>query len=209
MATYTIYGDTADGDVRASSAAYSVARAAYPGVVHSGNSATYLQVGQELYLGVYYIYQGCIGFDTSSVSGTITSVTLDLYVSGDVSDTDFTVEARTADWASTVTGADYIAGGDISALPLRATLATSGITLNAYNSFTSESGFAASIGSSVKLMLFSDRNRAGTAPSGAESIGVGSGDRTPQATYAPRLTIVTTTPGAVGTRRRPSGLYVR
>ncbi len=210
MATYTIYGDTADGDLYTSSPAYASARTTYPGSsLLSGNSATFAAVGQELNAGTYYIYQACIGFDTSSVSGTVSSATLDLFIHNDQSATDFTIEARTADWASAVTVADYIVGGDIAALPLRASLATSGITTGQYNSFTSDSSFPGSIGSSVKLMLFSDRNRTANAPSGAEYIGFRTGDMTPQATYAPRLTITTLTPAATPRRRRPSGLYVR
>lgn len=206
MATYTIYGDTADGDVYNGfdDHGYAAARTHYPGSINSGDTALYAAVGQDFSGGFYYIYQSCIGFNTSSVTGTIVSATLDLFIHNDQSTTDFTIEARTADWASAVTGADYIVGADISALTLRASLATSGITTGAYNSFTSESGFPASIGSSVKLMLFSSRTTANTAPSGAEYIGFRTGDHA----SPPRLTIVTAS-GPPGTRRRPKGLYVR
>lgn len=210
MATYTIYGDLADGDVYASSPTYAAARTMYPATgLLSGNSQTYFGVGQELYTGTYTVYQAFIGFDTSSVSGTVTSATLDLYVQNDLSTTDFTIEARTCDWAAAVAANDYIVGGDISTFTLRATLATSGITGSQYNSFTSESGFPASIGSSVKLLLSSDRNRTGNAPTGPEVVYFSSADRTPQATYAPRLTIVTAVPGASPGRRHPRGLYAR
>lgn len=210
MATYTIYGDPADGDLYATASVYSAARTMYPATtLYSGNSATGAVVGQELYLGSYYIYQAFIGFDTSSVSGTVTSATLDLFIYNDLSATDFTIEARASDWASAVTTADYIVGGDISPSTLRATLSTSGITVGQYNSFTSESGFPASIGSSVKLLLCSDKNRLGTAPTAQDAVVFRTGDMTPQATYAPRLTITTLSPASVSRRRRPSGLYVR
>lgn len=208
MATYTFYGDTADGDVYNSGAVYSSARTSAIGAgLNSGNSAEYAAVGQDYSGGTYYLIQSCIGFDTSSVAGTILSATLDLFIHNDQSATNFTIEARAADWGASVTGADYIVGGSISGFTLRASLATSGITAGQYNSFTSESGFPASIGASVKLMLFSDRNTAGTTPSGAEYIGFRTGDHASK----PRLTIVDDTPvPAIPTqRRRPSGLYVR
>lgn len=212
MATYTIYGDTADGDVYALSGTYATARTMYPASgLLSGNSSNDAGVGQELYLGNYYIYQAFIGFDTSSVSGTVTSATLDLYVHNDLSTTDFTIEARTADWAAAVTTADYIVGGDISSLTLRASLATSGITAGQYNSFTSESSFPASIGSSVKLLLSSDKNRTGTAPTGQDAVYFKTGNMTPQATYAPRLTIVTnaSAPLRPASVKATRGLYTR
>lgn len=209
MATYVFYGDTADGDVYNGGVNYATARTNATGsALNSGNSAEYAAVGQQKSGATYYLIQSCIGFSVTGVAGTILSATLDLYIHNDQSATDFTIEARGADWGATVTSADYIVGGSISGSTLRASLATSGITANAYNSFTSEAGFAASIGSSVKLMLFSDRNTAGTTPTGDEYIGFRTGD---YAAARPRLTIVddTPTPAIPTQRRRPRGLYVR
>lgn len=210
MATYTIYGVTTDGDVYAdSSFSYATARAKYPATaLTNGTSGTWMAVGQDYSVGIYYCYQGFIGFDTSSVSGTVSSVTLDMYVRNDVSTTDFTIEARAANWNGSVTTADYIVGADISSYALRASLATSGLSAG-YNSFTSDSSFPAAIGGTIYLTLMSDRQRTNNAPTGAEYVNLHSGDMTPQATYAPRLTVTTLSPAATPSRRRPSGLYVR
>lgn len=212
MATYTLYGDPLDGDIYQVSGSYATARTAYPGTLNSGNTATFAAAGQDFTGGQYWIYQACIGFDTSSVTGTITSATLDLYIHNDQSTTNFTIEARSADWGAAVAGNDYLISTDIASFSLRASLATSGVTAGQYNTFTSDSSFPGSIGSSVKLYILSDRNRTATTPTGAEYIGFRTGDMTPQATYAPRLTIVTTNASAPlrpASVKATRGLYTR
>lgn len=206
MATYTFYGGTADGDVYSGDANPVLARAGTGAELSllSGNSQTYFSFGQELAGATYYVYEAFISFDTSSVVGTPVSATLALYVSNDQSATDFTMTARAYDWGTTVTTADFVPAASMTSYSTRATLSTSGITVNAYNSFTSDSSFAAnSVSGTLRLLLHTDRNPLGTNPTGKEYVGCHSGD----GANPPRLTI-TTASGTYG-RRRPSGLYVR
>lgn len=204
MATYTLYGDTGDGDLYAGSATYLTARAG-SGIATflNGNSSAVLDWGQEKSGATYYCYEAFIKFDTSSVVGTVTSVTLSLYIYNDQSATDFTMEARVHPWGSVGTG-DWVAGASLSSGALRASLSTASITPNAYNDFTSDSSFVSNA-TNPQLILCSDRHGAGTAPTGREYVGADSAD----GTHPPKLTIVTTGGGSPSSRRRPSGLYVR
>lgn len=188
MATWTIYASTADGDVYSSGTA-AQARSGTGLTLLSGNSATYFSFGQEYASFVYYVYEAFIQFDTASVTGTVQSATLDLYISNDQSATDFTMKAAVYDWGTAVETTDFRSSTQLAALSgLRASLSTSGITANAYNAFTSDASFKDNAaGGTVKLALFSDRVASAIDPTGKEYVGCNSGN----GANPPRLTIVT------------------
>lgn len=167
MTTLTVYADLADGQIQSNNANYSTARSG-SALAATTNSATY-GVGQAP---TYYIYEIFESFDTSSVpvGSQISAVTLSLYLSSDTSTTDFTHEARVFDWGASLTTADWIAGADLGNYTLVATRATSGIAAG-YNDF-SDVAFTSNInaGGSTRIIINSDRHRAGTTPTQVETV---------------------------------------
>lgn len=190
MTTTTIYGSTADGNIQSSSATYSTARSGGGTLVAA--AAGTADVGQNVAAAVYYLYEGFIQFDTSSIpdNDTITAVELSLYVYQDSSTTDFTVNARLYDWGAALTSADWVAGASASGNTLAATLATSGATDDAYNAFTSEDAFKANINKTgtTYLVLTSSRFENGDVPTGDERLLFRSGSYT-GTTYDPKLVV--------------------
>ena len=158
--TYTIFGDTSDGFVSGTTQA--------GGIVEAFSANTSMFVGQE----PGNFGEGFLSFDTSTVVGTITAVTLSLYGHTDTSTTDFTVEARLHDWGPTLESSDWVAGASLGTKTLLATLSTVGFTTAGYNNFTSEAAFASNINQSgfTRFLLCSNRHRTLTAPSGTEHI---------------------------------------
>ena len=150
--TYTIYADASDGYINATAG----------NADGNGDNAfaagAQLQVGQNVGLG----YQAFLGFDTSTVVGTVTSVTLSLYGGTDASTTfDFVMEVRAHDWGTTVTTADWLSRATMATKTLVATLSTAGYSTSGYNTLTSEAAFLAAINTSgfTRLVLSSDRWR--------------------------------------------------
>lgn len=192
MATYVIYADAADGYVYAESTVYNTARAG-SGTKTAVAGNVEIDVGQYKSTTTYYVYEGFLSFDTSSVTGLPTSATLSVYVFDDgATSAEFTMNARAYDWGASLTTADFVAGASLSGSALRATLATSGITNNAYNDFTSESTFHSNVSNPVRLILSSSRTEAGTsdATNGySDYIGFRSTDQT-GTSNDPKLTIV-------------------
>jgi len=163
---------TADGRVRCSNATYTTARSG-GGTFATDTTATYMEVGQELFGGVYYCYEGFLQFDTSSIpsDATITSATLELYVvaANTSSSGAGILNVRVKDWGTTVTSADWVAGASVSGQTLVAHSASmSSLTPSAYNTLTDDA-LAANIvkAGATKFMVTSDRFEAGTAPTGA------------------------------------------
>lgn len=117
-------------------------------------------------------FEGFIRFDTSSVVGTITAVTLSLYGSTDQSTQDFTIEARAKAWTPPITTSEYVAPGSQGALTRLATRSTVGFTTSGYNVFTSDAAFLTNINQSgfTGIALFSDRHRTGQTPSTFENV---------------------------------------
>ena len=192
MATFVIYAASSDGYINSNSATYATARSG-GGTISAVTGAPNTYVGQYYGAPTYYVYEAFLQFDTSSVSGTVASATLAVYIEGDTSTTDFTINARAYDWGASLTTADFVAGASLSGNALRATRATSGLSVGAYNDFTSDSSFASNTADPVRLVLASDRTESNTAPTGAEYV-----DWYPVATSGttqdPKLTIVTVDP---------------
>jgi hypothetical protein len=190
-ATYTIYGQSVDGFIRSSNTNYTTARAGSNLAAFPGETTT--PFGQRLTGGTYFIFQGFLSFDTSSVVGTIQSVTLSLYGQADSSGTDFTMEARLHDWGTGITTADYVAGANVSSKTLLASLSTAGYTTSGYNDLASEAAFVSNINQSgvTRLLLVSSRFTAGTTPAGDEFVTTYAGAQT-GTTNDPKLVIVTT-----------------
>lgn len=169
MATYTIYSDTADGYIVSSSSTYSTARNG-TGTVAADSSASYIAPGQVYSGGNYNCYQTFLAFDTSGVAGIITSATLNLYAYSNDSDTDFTTRARMYDWGASLTSADFVAGGSLSALTEVANWNSSAYSAS-YNTFT-DVALPAHINQSgtTRMVLSSSRQEGNNTPSGREYV---------------------------------------
>ncbi|HEV2084852.1 MAG TPA: hypothetical protein VGR09_07205 [Gemmatimonadales bacterium] len=160
MPTTTIFGDPADGYNRSQDAAYAVARA-------TGTLAffgTILNVGQDN-SGIW-CQESLVGFDTSGLTGTVTAATLSLWCTSN--GTLFTAEARVFDWGTVADTADWVAGDSLAGLTLVATLPQA-FTVGAYNDFA-DVALAANINQAgfTRLLINSDRQRLGTAPTGTD-----------------------------------------
>lgn len=101
---------------------------------------TTLVVGQQITT-PYIIYESFLQFDVSGLRGRmVSSATLSLNLSADVSTTDFTVQARTHDWGAALAAGDFVAGSGLAAKTLLATLDTNGIgAADLEKSFTNNS----------------------------------------------------------------------
>lgn len=138
MAILTIKSETPDSHIRSSS--FDPATAAEAGSLSAGSSTTDIESGLENKLGTYKVREGFFYFDTS-ILGTvdINTVTLELWLDGDNSDTDFTLEARIgSSWAddAQLQTVDWVVGSALGSNTLVATLSSSGVTVKAYNTFT-------------------------------------------------------------------------
>ena len=160
MSTLTVYSDLVDGYIGSDSAVYLTARAGGGNLGVSTGADSIVQ-GQSL---GYNCFEGFISFDTSSIgAGTVTAATLSLYAKSDYSVVDFTVYARARDWGASLTTADWVAGADLSALPLLASVTTAGLSVAAYTALSSESAFVSNINTSgsTRIILTSARHEAG------------------------------------------------
>lgn len=157
--TTTVYADMS-GYVQSSSSNYSSTR--------SGNSlavdtalATFL-VGQRLIATEestdYMIWQGFLSFNTSSITGTVSSATLSVYCDT-ASDPGWSLEARTRSIGGSIGTSDWVAGSSLSALTLLASRAESAFG-GGYTALTSETAFLAAInqlGNTQMLLCSSDQ----------------------------------------------------
>lgn len=176
MPTTNVYVDATDGQISCTSATYSNAREG-TGTLSASTSATTGRVGQLLSGSNYICYELFGRFDLISagigVGDTITGASLICNIRADSSTTDFTLEARTRDWGTSLTTADYVAGSSLSGLTLLASIGTSGIG----NPFTMTNSGTALVDACttalagdgwVKMIFCSDRHGAGTTPTGNE-----------------------------------------
>lgn len=161
--TYTLFSGN-DGYIESNDSTYATARAGSGLALQTSAISAGQDVG-------YFIEQGFVSFDTSSVVGTVSSATLSLFVLTDNSTTDFTINARRLDYA-TLTTADFVAGASLGALPLLATLATAGLGTPVYNAFTSDGNFLTNINQSgtTGIVLSSAKTDANTAPTNTEIV---------------------------------------
>lgn len=173
MTTTTINANTTNyAEVQSESDPYSAARAG------SGSLSTItssIVVGQDGFTNDYLCYLLYLDFDTSAIpaGSIINSVTLKLCPSFDGSSTDFTLQARSFDFGTSVTTADYRPGATFATDPLLATLTTAGLTTGSYKSF-SENGttFRSNVvsGGHTRIVIGSSRFANGNTPTGQESV---------------------------------------
>lgn len=173
MASYTIYATRNSSATMRSrdTASYSNAR---DGLDTGGNSGLTGTSGFNMYVGQAdnsgstgwsYDATGLI-FDTSSVSGTVTSATLEIYAVSTVGTPDWDIEARVHNFGGAVTWpGDFVDADNLAAKTLLATLTKSAVTASAYNAFT-DVALAANIvtGGSTEIILASSRSRNADTP---------------------------------------------
>jgi hypothetical protein len=192
MASYVIYSDSSDNDINSTNATYSTARAGSS--LFLGISASYKSIGQYYSGGTYGCYESFFGFDTSVLGAhsSISTAVLSIYGQSDSSSTNFTVEARSYDWSTTVTTGDWVAGASLSALTSLATLATSGYVSEGYNNFT-DVAMPANVNKTgfTRIICCSSRMTNGDTPTTLEYVTVYEGGET-GTTKDPKLTITTT-----------------
>lgn len=178
MATKTVYSQLGDGHI------YSGDTAGYPTTSYAaalaGTGDTFAAlVNGDLKIGQYdtgsgdFIYQGYTSFDTTLPFGsTINSVTLSLYCTGDFStSSEFTVEVYNQSWLSSgLTTADWVDPSGLVVGNRLANIATTALSVSAYNAFTSEAGMIAAINTSgnTEFVVTASTSRTSTAPTGLE-----------------------------------------
>jgi len=223
VSTLVVYADTSDGAMVAgdyaanaggpASADYSAARsgtsslAAYTtdtgisvGQVHTDASWWDDDLGETFYSEQFWVYESFLSFDTSALTSgaTVSAAVLRVTSSGDVSTTDFDIQARLRDWGTSLTTADWVAGADLSGLTLLGSYATSsGFTANTGYDL-SDTAMAANVNKTgtTRMLLCSSRTVGNTAPTGDEFVSTYSSDYT-GTTRDPVLT-VTYAAGATG-----------
>lgn len=194
----TVFSGTNDGDLESTSETdYSTARAGTEGI-SANTSATTMVVGQALFVDdpffLFLCDEAFVSFDTSPIadSDVVSAVVLDLYLSSDFSDTDFTIEARSRDWGATLTTEDFVAGASLSSQTLLASISTSGIgSTGSYKTLTSQAAFLTAPNiktGTVYVMLCSSRMTNNNAPSGNEYVSLSSANAS-GTTQDPKLTI--------------------
>ncbi|MEY5097601.1 MAG: hypothetical protein RJA36_320 [Pseudomonadota bacterium] len=163
MPVYTINASTNFGYVRSQASNYANARGTSG--TKTAFSSTAQIIGQQLITGTNYLYESFLEFDTSGVTGTITSVELKVYLGNVVADNPFVAQARLYDFSTSVTTADWVPGADVAGDTLLATLASGAMSIGAYNSFTNVA-FPANINpsGSTRFYVTTDLFAAGTAP---------------------------------------------
>lgn len=165
MATYTITGTTGsvNSNIQSSSATYATALAGSS--LTLGGSTSVTSTGQRLLGGVYYVTQGFVKFDTSSIpdGATITAAVLKLTVDSIViTSGSVTAEARLFNWGADVTTADWQASWAANALA--ASLSVTGAS-SGQLSFTSEASFLSAIDKTGTTFLILGISEFGSAPS--------------------------------------------
>lgn len=213
MTTLTAYADAADEYLNSLDPAYATARSGGTLSV-SPDWTSVLEVGQRYYDTTgegdfaYAIREGFVGFDTSAIGDTdaISAAVLNVTSFEDNSDTDFTIQARLSDWGTSVTTADWVAGGSLSGLTLLATYATSsGFTANTAYDLASETAFTSNVNKtgSTRMLLCSSRTVGNNTPTGSEYVGIKSADTT-GTTSDPKLTVTYSAGGATWEPRQPA-----
>ena len=151
MAVTTLNATTNQGYVRSQASNYNNARA---GSGSKSLTQTTSQVaGQQLLGGTHYIDEAFLEFDTSTITGTISSVVLKVYITDIYADNSFTCQARLYDYGTSLTTADWVPGADVSGDTLLATLASGSMSANGYNSFANVA-FPANINTSGKTRIY-------------------------------------------------------
>ncbi len=159
-----------NGHLQCSNATYETARSGAGTLTENHNS--YTRIGQNLAASVYYIYEACIVFDTSSLgdSDTVTGVVLRAGYSAAAYGSGYSIIAYVRDWGGTLETGDFVAGADLAGLTKLAAIASSSTVASEYADFTSEAAFAAAISKTgnTLILLCTDKVEAGTAPAASE-----------------------------------------
>ena len=164
----TVYADATNaGRVYGADATYATARST------AGASSVDGLVGQVFVGATYYCDELFLEFDTSAIpdGAVITSAVLSLYGKTNEAGTAFNVIAAIRDYGTTLETGDYVAGASLSGLTTVASFASSGFTTSGYNDFA-DVALPANVDKTgvTRLILYSDRQAAGTAPSGFERL---------------------------------------
>jgi len=204
VSTLVVYSDTSDGVIDSADGYddeydgwdgdYAVTRSG-TGVVLEAVTGLIVAVGQlgaASFYWVFWVYEGFLGFDTSSIpdTDTVSAAVLRVTSYADYSTTDFDIQARLRDWGTTVTTADWVAGADLSGLTLLGSYATSGGFTATTGYDLSDTAMAANVSKtgSTRMLLCSSRTTNNNAPTGAEYVNIYSADET-GTTRDPKLTV--------------------
>ena len=193
----TVFGISGDGYIRSGGggATYTQARNGINLMVNdsffgSGNIVPGQEPNND------FVMLGYFGFDTSSIADgdVVSAAVVDLWLVGDSSDVDFTIDVRQTNWSPTLATTDFVGGDSLSSLTLLASLSTSGIgATGAYKTFTSQPAMltATSLKTGVVDMLCnSSRTIANNNPGGGNDEYVTfSGSAASGTTQDPKLTI--------------------
>lgn len=207
MPTTTVYSSTDDGTVYGSNATYATARSTAAGALTSTGA-----IGQDG-PGTYNCYEYLCDFDVSGVPNVAnaSAVTFALYVTGDSSATDFTATAANiADYGTLATG-DWVAGASLSGLTTAATLATSGVSVSAYNNFTNSGTVLlddVKAAGNTSMLCYSSRHSGNNTPTGVERIDFSTTEAS-GTSQDPKLTITTPATGGFPTGNPFSHILVR
>lgn len=198
MPSYTVFSAASDAQVGSASGTYATARTGGTLSVTNGSNAGF---GQNEFFG-YNCYEAFLDFDTSAIpdSETVTAVVLSIYGQSDGSGTDFTMQARTYDFGTSVTTGDWISGASLSALTLLADKTTVGFSTAAYTDFTSQGAAfnsAINLTGNTRMVLCSNRHIAGNTPTTGtfETVNFYTSEDT-GTTRDPKLVITTTAGGS-------------
>jgi hypothetical protein len=158
-----------------------------------------LYLGQAFAVGEYFVYESFLNFNLLAAGcqagQTCSEVHLSLCCESDQSTTDFVAEVRAKNWGDsfpTDISTVWVAGGNLAALPLLASLSTAGLATGIATEFV-ENGTAlkdavtaALAGDGVlRMMIVSSRTTNNVTPTGDEYVSFGARD----SSIKPKLTV--------------------
>ncbi len=197
----TVFADTSDGYITSAGATYTIRRDG-TGTLTADTASATNYTGQD----ASGVYQFFCKFDTSAIpdGDTVSAVVFSLYTNGDGTVQDYIAEARAYDYGAAVTSADWTPGASLDSLTLMATFDTTGISVVAYNDFTSEAGFPAYVSKTgfTPLMVSSSRQRLNQANVGNEYWGLYTANMS-GTTNDPKLVVTHAVAAASGPTRVP------
>jgi hypothetical protein len=166
MSTYTFYSAANDGGLRSTAVDYENCRAGLGLVEFPAAGEDYMLVGQN----TAKIYEGFLRFDTNSIpdSYTITAATFATYLEPS-SHKNFSIEARTRDWGTSLEVGDWVPGEALNGLTLLASYPASSMNYVMTQWYT-ELALSSAINKSgyTKMVLCSSRTTTDQEPVGAE-----------------------------------------
>lgn len=196
MATTVVYGDASDGVIRSGNDGVYANSQAGVGF-NAGTGLFDYWVGQEFTGALYYIWEAFWAFDTSSIpdNAVISDAVISLYGKAGASvagSSAWDHQLRLDDWGVSMTTADWVATGGLSALPLLAHLAQVSVSNAAHNAFVTDD-LVANINKTgfTRMVHSSSRVAAGTTPTGSETQGWESADQS-GTTNDPKMTVTYT-----------------